>query len=124
MSLNAKTLQKFFFLLLAPVFLNADTIDAKTPIETSDFWWQYAAVILILLSLIGLLLYVKRKNQNSLQKNIAFQQVYLTSHLKLLTIEINHKTYLVLCNQKEMILLDSSTQHNKQEDFMELIQEE
>lgn len=71
-------------------------------------WWRYFAVLTVLLFLVGILLFLrKRQKQINAEYTFKFKEIYLNKGSKIITLENHEKIFTLFSNERGCVLLDS-----------------
>lgn len=92
---------------------NLDQLKLFFQIYEEFQWWKYGAVIALLLALIVLLLYLKKKQNRHSPDYFKIKQQYFNKDCIITTLESKEASYLIFSNQKGCILLEKQS-HTKE----------
>lgn len=78
-------------------------------------WWKYSMVLTVLLSLVIVLAFIKKKQNKRLSPhNFKINEFYLNKHSKITTLTNHEKSFVIFSNERGCVLLDSK---NIKKDF-------
>lgn len=71
-------------------------------------WWRYFGVLAVLLGLIAILFFLRKKQkQTTPEHTFKIKETYLNKGSKIIVLENHEKTFILFSNEKGCVLLDS-----------------